>query len=88
MAEVPTEDAASYSDAPPYRRPVNLRSVLLGLLGVVFICGLTAYNDHVVANTFLVGNFLPIGLILFFLVISLVRSSMGFSYHAVMLLPS
>ena len=68
MAEVPTEDAVTALDAPPYRRPVNLRSVVLGLLGVVFICGLTAYNDHVVANTFLVGNFLPIGLILFFLV--------------------
>ena len=39
----------------------------LGLLGVAFICGLTAYNDYVVANTFLVGNFLPIGLLLFFL---------------------
>lgn len=49
-------------------RAVTLRSVLLGILGVVFICGLTAYNDFVVANTFLVGNFLPIGLLLFFLV--------------------
>lgn len=51
--------------AVPYRRPVNLRSVLLGLLGVVLICGLTAYNDYVVSNTYLVGNFLPIGLLLF-----------------------
>jgi hypothetical protein len=46
---------------------VNWRSVLLGLAGVFFICGLTAYNDYVVANTFLVGNLLPIGLLLFFI---------------------
>jgi len=51
------------------RRPVNLRSVLLGLLGVLFICGLTPFNDWVVGNTFVVGNFLPIGLLLFFLVL-------------------
>src|SRR5438093_10764691 len=49
------------------RRPVNLRSVVLGLLGVVFTCALTPYNDWVVNNTYLVGNYLPIGLLLFFL---------------------
>ena len=56
------------ASTPPRHRAVTLRSVLLGLLGVLFICGLTSYNDFVVANTFLVGNFLPIGLLLFFLV--------------------
>lgn len=55
----------------PARKAVNLRSVLLGLLGVVFICTLTPYNDWVVANTYAVGNFLPIGLLLFFLVVIL-----------------
>lgn len=50
------------------RSPVTLRSVGLGLLGVTYICGLTSYNDFVVANTYFVGNFLPIGLLLFFLV--------------------
>lgn len=50
----------------PTRRVVTLRSVLLGLAGVVFICGLTPYNDYAMGNTFLVGNFLPIGLLLFF----------------------
>jgi Family of unknown function (DUF6785)/Domain of unknown function (DUF6784) len=53
---------------PARRRAVSARSVALGLLGVLFICGLTAYNDYVVANTFMVGNFLPIGLLLFLLV--------------------
>lgn len=49
----------------PQRRSVSFRSVLLGFVGVILICGLSAYNDHVVANTYLVGNFLPIGLLLF-----------------------
>jgi hypothetical protein len=48
---------------------VNLRSVILGLVGVIIICGLTPYNDWVVNNTYLVGNYLPIGLLLFFLTI-------------------
>jgi hypothetical protein len=55
--------------SPPDQRrsAVTWRSVLLGLGGVCFICGLTVYNDYVVENTFMVGNFLPIGLLLFFL---------------------
>lgn len=52
-------------ESPP-QRVVTLRAVLLGLLGVIFICGLTPYNDYAMGNTFLVGNFLPIGLLLFF----------------------
>lgn len=52
--------------------PVTWRSVLLGLLGVALICGLTPYNDYVVNNTFLVGNYLPMGLLLLFVVFSLV----------------
>src|ERR1051325_5789614 len=54
----------------PQRKPVNLRSVLLGLLGVIFICTLTPYNDWAVNNTYLVGNYLPVGLLLFFLPVS------------------
>ncbi|HLL88940.1 MAG TPA: DUF6785 family protein [Tepidisphaeraceae bacterium] len=51
----------------PNRGAVTWRSVLLGLVGVAFVCGLTPYNDYVLKNTFFVGNFLPIGLLLFFL---------------------
>ncbi len=44
------------------RRPaMNLRSVTLGLLGVILICAFTPYNDYVLNNTFLVGNNLPLG---------------------------
>ena len=45
-------------------RAITFRSVVLGLLGVVFICGLTPYNDYALNNTFLVGNNLPLGVIM------------------------
>ena len=54
------------------RRAVTWRSLGVGLLGVVFICGLTPFNDYVARNTNLIGSFLPIGLLLFFLVLVLV----------------
>lgn len=50
---------------------VTWRSVLIGLIGVVFICGVTPYNDFAMENTFLVGNFLPIGLLMILLVLVL-----------------
>jgi hypothetical protein len=55
--------AASALDQPA-RSPVSWRSILLGLLGVAFICGLTPYNDYALSNTFLVGNNLPIGVVM------------------------
>jgi hypothetical protein len=47
-------------------RAVSLRSVLLGLIGVLFINLLTPFNNYVVNNTNLVGNHLPVGLLLFY----------------------
>jgi hypothetical protein len=38
---------------------VTWRSALLALAGVGLVCGLTPYNDYVVANTFMVGGYLP-----------------------------
>jgi hypothetical protein len=46
------------------RAPVNFRSLLLGFAGVIFICTLTPYNDWAVFNTYFVGNYLPVGLLL------------------------
>ncbi len=46
------------------REPVNLRSLCLGLIGVVLICALTPYNDYALNNTFLIGNNLPLAVIL------------------------
>src|SRR5688572_18939650 len=70
------EPALSESDAllpvePRLRRAVTWRSVLLGLLAVVIICGVTPYNDLALNNSFFVGNNLPLALVLltFFFVI-------------------
>ncbi len=68
----PPDGVATGTISTAARRPVNWRSVLLGLIGVTYICGLTPYNDYAVNNTYLVGNFLPIGLLLFFLLFVLV----------------
>ncbi len=66
-----SENKHTISSASRPRPAVNLRSVLIGLWVVVIICGLSPYNDFAVNNTYLIGNFLPIGfiLILFILVI-------------------
>lgn len=52
----------------PTRRPVNWRSVSLGLLGVLFICILTPYNNYVLSNTDFIGSHLPASLLVFFFV--------------------
>lgn len=56
---------------PPHRPAVNVRSVLLGLVGTILICAVTPYNDYALNNTFLVGNNLPLGVVLmtFFVVL-------------------
>jgi hypothetical protein len=50
-------------------RAVTWKSVGVGLLGVLFLCGLSPYNDWILGNTLLVGNFMPIGLLLYFLIV-------------------
>lgn len=44
--------------------PITWRSILLGLLGVVLICAVTPYNDYALNNTFMVGNNLPLGVVM------------------------
>jgi hypothetical protein len=53
----------------PASRWITWRSVLLGSLAVVLVCGLTPYNDFVVANTYFIGSYLPVALVLVFLVL-------------------
>ena len=61
------------ADSP--RSPVSWRSVGLGLAGVGLICGVTPYNDYALNNTFLVGNNLPIGVVMLtFLFVLLVNA--------------
>jgi hypothetical protein len=50
---------------------LTLRSLILGLLGVVFVCSYTYFNDHVMRQTMFVGNNMPIsvyGLLVVYLV--------------------
>ena len=60
MTTVPLADRKA-SPPPP---PITWRSVSLGLMGVVTICGLTPYNDYALNNTFMVGNNLPLGVVM------------------------
>ena len=58
----PVRESAWRASSPP--SPVNWRSVSLGIAGTLIICGLTSYNDWALNNTYLVGNNMPIGVIL------------------------
>ncbi len=53
---------------------MSIRSILLGFLAVAFICGVSYFNNHVIEQTFLVGNHLPLvvfgGLVLFLLTVN------------------
>jgi hypothetical protein len=51
-------------------RAVTWRSVVLGTLAVCLVCGLTPYNDYIVANTFMVGMYLPVVVVLSFFVLT------------------
>lgn len=42
------------------RGAVTWRSVGLGTIAVVLVCGLAPFNDYVVANSYLVGSYLPL----------------------------
>lgn len=55
------------------RRAVTLRSLLLGSLGVLFVCGLSPYNDIVLTDTSLTAGFLPLAatLLLFVVVVGI-----------------
>jgi hypothetical protein len=58
-------------DAAPPRHPVNFRSVGVGLLGVVYICGLAPFNDYVMNNGVFVGGSLPVSVVLFLAIFQL-----------------
>src|SRR5258708_4054375 len=48
---------------------ITWRSILLGSAVVSIVCGLAPYNDYVVANTWLVGGYLPPAVTLTFFVL-------------------
>lgn len=50
---------------------MTARAILTGLAAVVFLCGVTYFNDNVLNQTFLVGNHMPVavyGLLVIFLI--------------------
>jgi uncharacterized membrane protein (Fun14 family) len=60
---------------PRAGRFITLRSVALGTLLVAGTCALTPYNDYVVANTPMIGSFLPLALVIsFFVLVVLVNA--------------
>jgi hypothetical protein len=64
---------------------ITWRSVLLGIIGTVLICGLTPYNDYALNNTYLVGNNLPLGVVMgLFLFVVIVNGPLSrwWSRHA------
>ncbi len=44
-------------------RALTPRAVFIGLLGAVFLCAVTPYNDYKIGATFLAGNQFPVGAI-------------------------
>lgn len=60
----PSGRSGRADEAPPSRSSITLRSVLIGSLCAAGLCALVPYNDFVVANTFLVGSYLPLAVVL------------------------
>ncbi len=60
---------------------ISARAVILGFIGVAFLAVFTYFNNHVMLQTHLIGNFLPIsiygGLILFLLVMNPLLARLG-----------
>jgi hypothetical protein len=63
MSRAPDPSPVALAE-PARRRPVNLRSVCIGLMGVLLICTFAPFNDWVLNNTLLINNFLPVSLLL------------------------
>ena len=72
MAPEPDTQATSSAGTP---HGFTRRAVATGTLGVALLCAVAPYNDFVVANTFLVGSYLPLALVLsIFLLVVLVNA--------------
>ena len=59
-----TNEEKALVDRGQPARALTLRAVVSGLLGLSLICGLVSYNDYTLKNTPLIGNYLPIGVVL------------------------
>jgi hypothetical protein len=52
-------------------KALTFRAIAMGLIGVVALCFITPYNNLVVANTDLIGNHFPAGVLLLILIVVL-----------------
>lgn len=68
----PRAEGRSRAATPVRRRGVTARAVILGLLGALFFCAVTPYNDFKVAATYLAGTQFSIGAIVTLLFLVLV----------------
>ncbi|WP_428940269.1 DUF6785 family protein [Fontivita pretiosa] len=66
--------------AQPLRRAVTWRSVLVGSLLAVLVCGLSPVNDYVVANSFLVGSYLPVVMVVSFFLLVVVFNALLYRF--------
>src|SRR3954468_15544261 len=71
---MPSEARQAVIDEPlplatPDRRAISWRSVSIGTLLVGLVCGITPYNDYVVANTMMVGGYVPVVMVILFFVL-------------------
>src|SRR5262245_13208410 len=59
--------------APPRSGSITPRSLLIGTIAALLICGLTPFNDYVLSDTNLTAGFMPLGAILieFFLIVGI-----------------
>ncbi len=60
-ADPPANASSPLASSP---RAVTLRSLLVGTVGVVLLCGLAPYNDYLIVNTSLIGSYLPLVVVL------------------------
>lgn len=65
------ETAAPVEMKPRAGAAVTPRAVCFGLFCALLICGVTPYNDYLVAATYLSGNFFPIGALAAILILTL-----------------
>lgn len=75
QSENPQPELLHAAPAQSPRSAFSLRAIILGLAGVITICGLTPYNDYRLANTPLVGNNLPVGVVAFLMGIALFNAA-------------
>ena len=73
----PPSPPPSLEQAHTGRSPITLRAVTVGTLLVILLAAIAPYNDFVIANTFIIGGYFPLFLVLaIFAMVVLVNAPM------------